>query len=212
MIRRGGLYFIAIAAGIVLHARAAHAHPHVWIKVASEIVYDADGAITGIRHAWAFDDMFTTYALQGIRAKTGGAYSREELDPLARTNIKSLKNADYFTSVAVDGKEQKLADPIDYYFEYANEALVLHFTLPLQTPAKSKQLALEIFDPDYFIEFALQEREPVRMVGAPAGCTMTIHSPTDDESAEKLKRQNSSGNANSSLGAAFADQIRVDCP
>ena len=155
MIRRGGVYFIAIAAGIVLQACAAHAHPHVWIKVASEIVYDADGAITGIRHAWAFDDMFTTYALQGIYAKTGGAYSREELDPLARTNIKSLKDADYFTSVEVDGREQKLADPIDYYFEYNNEALVLHFTLPFQTPAKPRQLALEIFDPDYFIEFAV---------------------------------------------------------
>ncbi|MGY4476943.1 ABC-type uncharacterized transport system substrate-binding protein [Bradyrhizobium sp. USDA 3364] len=138
MIRRSGLYVIAIAAGIVLQARAAHAHPHVWIKVASEIVYDADGAITGIRHAWAFDDMFTTYALQGIHAKADGAYSREELDPLARTNIKSLKDADYFTSVEVDGEEQKLADPIDYYFEYNNEALVLAFHPSISNAGQAK--------------------------------------------------------------------------
>jgi hypothetical protein len=38
----------------------------------------ADGAMTGVRHAWTFDDMFTTYALQGIEAKTKGTYTRDE--------------------------------------------------------------------------------------------------------------------------------------
>jgi hypothetical protein len=41
--------------------------------------------------------MFLTYALQGIRTETGGVYTREELAPLAQTNVKSLKDADYFT-------------------------------------------------------------------------------------------------------------------
>jgi ABC-type uncharacterized transport system substrate-binding protein len=71
--------------------------PHVWVKVAAEIIYDADGSIQGIRHAWTFDEMFLTYALQGIRTETGGVYTREELAPLAQTNVKSLKDADYFT-------------------------------------------------------------------------------------------------------------------
>jgi ABC-type uncharacterized transport system substrate-binding protein len=212
VIRRGCVYFFTIAAGIVLQAGMAHAHPHVWVKVAAEILYEADGSIKGIRHAWAFDDMFTTYALQGIHTKIEGVYSREELAPLAQTNIKSLKDFDYFTFADADGKEQKLAAPIDYYFEYKNEALVLHFTLPFKVPIKPRQFSLEIFDPDYFIQLSLQEEEPIRLVGAPAACTMTIYSPTDDESTEKLKRQNSSGDASNSFGAAFADQIKVDCP
>ena len=212
MIRRGCVYFLAIAAGLVLQAGTALAHPHVWVKVASEIVYNEDGSIEGIRHAWTFDDMFSTYALQGIHTKTAGVYTREELAPLAQTNIKSLKDVDYFTFAEADGKEQKLADPIDYYFEYNNEALVLHFVLPLKTPFKTRQLTLEIFDPDYFIQFSLQEEGPIKLVGAPAACTMTIQSPTDEESTEKLRGQNSSGDANNSFGAAFADEIKVNCP
>jgi ABC-type uncharacterized transport system substrate-binding protein len=212
VIRRSRVYFYTIAAGLVLQAGAALAHPHVWVKVATEIVYDPDGSIKGIRHAWTFDDMFSTYALQGLHTKTEGVYTREELAPLAQTNVKSLKDADYFTLTEADGKEQKLAEPMDYYFEYKDEALVLHFTLPFEAPLKTKQLTIEIFDLDYFIEFSLQQEEPIRLVGAPIACAMTIHSPTDDESTEKLKGENSSGDANNSFGAAFADKIRVDCP
>jgi ABC-type uncharacterized transport system substrate-binding protein len=212
VIRRARIHFLTIAAAVVLQAGTAIAHPHVWIKVASEIVYEADGSIKGIRHAWTFDDMFTTYALQGLHTKIEGVYSREELAPLAQTNIKSLKDADYFTFAEADGKEQKLAEPTDYYFEYKSEALVLHFTLPFEAPLKTRQLTLEIFDPDYFIEFSLREEEPITLVGAPVACTMTIHNPTDDESTEKLKGGNPSGDANNSFGAAFADQIRVECP
>jgi ABC-type uncharacterized transport system substrate-binding protein len=210
--RRRCVYLLTIAVGLVLQAGTALAHPHVWVKVASEIIYDADGSIKGIRHAWTFDEMFSTYALQGIGPKAGGVYTREELAPLAHTNVESLKESDYFTFVEADGKDQGLADPIDYYFEYKDVALVLHFILPVETPFKTKQFALQIFDPDYFIEFSLQEAEPIRLVGAPAACAMTIHSPTDEESTEKLREENTSGDANNSFGVAFADKIRVDCP
>jgi ABC-type uncharacterized transport system substrate-binding protein len=71
---------------------------------------------------------------------------------------------------------------------------------------------LEVFDPDYFIEFSLQEEEPIRLVGAPVACKITIQSPTDEESTEKLRGRNLSGDANNSFGAAFADKIKVDCP
>jgi ABC-type uncharacterized transport system substrate-binding protein len=68
----------------------AQAHPHVWITATSELLYAADGSLTGVRHAWTFDDMFSTYALQGIESKVKGAYSHEELAPLAQTNVESL--------------------------------------------------------------------------------------------------------------------------
>jgi ABC-type uncharacterized transport system substrate-binding protein len=83
VIRSRYVYFLAIAAGLVLQVGTTLAHPHVWVKVASEIIYNADGSIEGIRHAWTFDDMFSTYALQGIHTKTAGVYTREELAPLA---------------------------------------------------------------------------------------------------------------------------------
>ncbi len=46
---------LAVFAGAGL-AGDAHAHPHVWATVRSEIMFGAKGQITGVRHAWTFDE------------------------------------------------------------------------------------------------------------------------------------------------------------
>ena len=97
---------LAFASAVGFGATAAQAHPHVWITSSSELVYAEDGSITGVRHAWTFDDMFSTYALQGIETKTKGVYTREELAPLAQTNVESLKEFAYFTFAKSDGKDR----------------------------------------------------------------------------------------------------------
>src|SRR4029079_11020926 len=75
----------------------AQAHPHVWVTMQTELVYAPDGSITGIRHAWSFDDMFSTFATQGLESKEKGKFTREELEPLAKVNVESLKEFGYFT-------------------------------------------------------------------------------------------------------------------
>ena len=172
-------------------AAAAQAHPHVWITATSELIYAPDGSVTGVRHAWTFDDMFSTYALQGIETKTKGAYSREELAPLAQTNVESLKEFGFFTFAKADGKKQKFQEPVDYFLEYKDAALTLHFTLPLKTPVKPQELVLEVFDPDFFIDFKFADKDPVRLVGAPAACQMTFQRPSDGAAnAQKIGEQN----------------------
>jgi ABC-type uncharacterized transport system substrate-binding protein len=170
--------------------------------------------ITGVRHAWTFDDMFSTYALQGLETKKKGLYSREELAPLAQTNVESLKEFRYFTFAKADGKKQKFEEPVDYFLEYKDAALTLHFTLPLKTPLKPKQLALEVFDPEFFIDFQFAKNDPVRLVGAPAGCQMQFQRPNDGSaSARQLNEQTfMDGGDNSNFGAMFANKITVDCP
>ena len=37
--------------------------------------------------------------------------------------------------------------------------LTLHFLLPLKTPVKAQTLDLEVFDPSYFVDFALAEKD-----------------------------------------------------
>ena len=204
-----------LSASVVLAigAGTAQAHPHVWVTAASELIFAADGSITGVRHAWIFDDMFSTYALQGIATRKKGVYSREELAPLAQTNMESLKEFAFFTFARVDNKKQKFADPIDYYLEYKDAALVLHFTLPFKTPIRAKQLALEIFDPSYFVDFSLQKKDPIHLVGAPANCTLAVQRPSDGTTiAQKLNEDTFLNGANANFGAMFANKISVDCP
>jgi ABC-type uncharacterized transport system substrate-binding protein len=200
---------VALSAGV----SSAQAHPHVWITATSELIYASDGAITGVRHAWTFDDMFSTYALQGIETKTKGVYSREELAPLAQTNVESLKEFAYFTFAKADGKKEKFQEPIDYFLDYKDEALTLHFTLPLKTPVKPKQLLLDVFDPSFFIDFKFAENDPIKLVGAPATCQMKFQRPNDGSAnAQRLGENNFANGDNSNYGAMFANKITVDCP
>jgi len=204
---------LLVASGVTLGAVTAEAHPHVWITAKSELIYAPDGTITGVRHAWTFDDMFSTYALQGLEAKVKGAYSREELAPLAQTNVESLKEFAYFTFAKADGKKEKFLEPVDYFLEYKDTLLTLHFTLPAKTPFKARQLALEVFDPEFFIDFKYADKEPIMLVGAPADCRIAFQRPNDGSAgAQKLGEQNFLNGDNSNYGAMFANKITVDCP
>jgi ABC-type uncharacterized transport system substrate-binding protein len=204
---------LSLAGALMLAPGAAEAHPHVWITATSELLYAPDGSLTGVRHAWTFDDMFSSYALQGIATKTKGAYTREELAPLAQTNAESLKEYAYFTFARADGKKEKFIDPVDYYLDYKDTHLTLHFTLPLKTPVKPKQLMLEVFDASYFIDFAFADKNPVKLVGAPASCAMTFQRPNDGTaSAQKLGEQMFTASDGSNYGMMFANKITVDCP
>jgi len=207
------VFGLLLAVGLSLAASMAHAHPHVWITSTSELLYAADGTITGVRHAWTFDDMFSAYAVQGLESKTKGSYTREELGPLAQTNVESLKEYAYFTFARADGKKERFNEPVDYFLDYKDTVLTLHFTLPLKNPVKPKQLVLEVFDRSYFIDFQMAKENPVKLVGAPAGCQMKLDRPNDGSAtAQKLNEQTFLNGENSNFGMMFANKITVDCP
>ncbi|MDB5500344.1 MAG: hypothetical protein JWR89_246, partial [Tardiphaga sp.] len=134
--------------------------------------------------------------------------------PLAQTNVESLKEFGFFTFAKAEGKKQRFLDPVDYYLEQKEGALVLHFTLPFKAPFKTRELALEIYDPTFFVDFALQKTDPIRLVGAPVACKTAIQRPSDGvPAAQKLGEDNfMDGGANANFGAMFANKITVECP
>jgi len=206
-----GLACLFVAGG------SAAAHPHVWVTMTEELLYAPDGSVTGIRNAWAFDDMFSAFATQGIEQKTKDSFTREELAPLAQVNIDSLKEYAYFTYAKVNGKRQKDAflPPRDYFLDYDPKAtaLTLHFTLPFKTPVKAKAIEIEIYDPEFFIDFGFSAKNPVRLVGAPADCTLSVNKPQDDYFPAELRldKNFATSEANIGMGASFANKISVFC-
>ena len=196
-------------------AGAASAHPHVWVTMKSELVYAPDGTVTGVRHAWAFDDMFSTYATQGLESKKKGEFTREELAPLAKINVESLKEYDYFTVAHMNGKKADLKEPVDYWLEFTGGLLVLHFTLPFATPAKAQNLDVEMYDPTYFVDFSFVEKDPAQLVGAPEACKLTVLRP-GEKTAQPQARLGESFFQNqapgSNFGAQFSNKLSVKCP
>jgi ABC-type uncharacterized transport system substrate-binding protein len=218
MMHRPFICGLAACAALVIATAAARAHPHIWVTVKSELVYAPDGTVTGVRHAWTFDDMFSVFATQGIESKTKGEFTREELAPLAEVNVTSLKEYDYFTYAKASGKKVEFEDPLEGYyldFDPKDTVLTLHFTLPLKAPVKAKDLSLEVYDREFFVDFSFAEKDPVKLLGAPAHCKFSIGRPQEMSAA--LTRQLSQLGADQrdpslTIGAEYANKIFVKCP
>ena len=133
-----------------------------------------------------------------------------------------LKEYDFFTYAKADNKKAEFVDPVDYRLEFnAKDAvLTLHFLLPFKTPVKAKQLRLEVFDPEFFVDFALDEKDPVALSGAPAGCQLALGKPQEmtprqagaEAFRKKFLRMEKVKFRSTSYGAAFANKIVVKCP
>jgi ABC-type uncharacterized transport system substrate-binding protein len=195
----------------------AQAHPHVWVTFKSELLYADDGTLTGIRHAWAFDDMFSVFATQGIAQKEKGKFTREELAPLAETNVTSLKEFGYFTFVTADGKKVALADPRkgEYWLDFNDSVLTLNFVLPLNEPVKAHDLNIEVYDPSIFIDFSFSKNDDaVKFVNKPANCGGTFETPrelTFQEQKALAQIPADQQNTTMAWGAQFANKIKVTC-
>jgi ABC-type uncharacterized transport system substrate-binding protein len=210
------LFRILLATLVSLAAGSqVQAHPHVWVTMQTELVYAADGSITGIRHAWSFDDMFSTFATQGLESKEKGKFTRDELAPLAKVNVESLNEYAYFTYATADGKKAALTDPApDFWLDYRDQVLTLNFLLPFKTPVKAKELKIEIYDPSVFVDFAFAKDRPVRLAGAPK-CKLDVVLPREMTFAEgKALSQIPADQKNTTMtwGAQFASKILVHCP
>lgn len=195
---------------------SASAHPHVWVTVKSEILYDGSGHVTGIRHRWTFDEFYSAFASQGLDTNGDGKFDRKELSGLAEENVGSLKEFDYFTFVKAGGKDIEIAKPKDYFLEHEDGVLVLHFTLPLSSPMDARKVApsLAIYDPTYFVAFSFAKKDPIRLAStAPKGCSVALKR-RENKTVETASLTESFFNqldANSGFGSRFAQTISINC-
>ena len=207
-----------VAALAAVWAPQAQAHPHVWATIRTELIYAPDGSVAAVRHAWTFDDMFSAFATTGIKAKTKGQFTREELQPLAKENVDSLKGFAYFTYATADGVKQKAPfdDATDYWLEYDPKAtvLTLHFTLRFKHPVKAKVLKIQVYDPEFFVDFAFAKKNPVTLTSAPLTCAAWTEKPDDPHflSSQNLNKSFVASEAFVGMGAMFANNILVQCP
>ncbi|WP_319412904.1 DUF1007 family protein [uncultured Cohaesibacter sp.] len=171
---------------------SAEAHPHVWVTVQSELVMDGQ-KVKEIHHHWTFDEAFSAFASQGLDEDDDGKLSREELQPLAQVNVESLSEYGYFSDFRAKGMpnsaETPFGEPYDYWLSTEGDQLVLHFTLPVVADIDtSKEAVLDVYDPTFFVDFGFAEKDPAKLVGAPANCHARIERPKglDDDVASQL--------------------------
>lgn len=215
---RGVLTAAFALAAFVAITHPAFAHPHVWATVRSEILFDANRHITGVRHAWTFDEFYTAMAVQGLDTNGDGKFSAAELEPLAKVNVESLKDFDYFTFVHIgEADALPLKPPEKYSLDYDKGLLTLHFTLPLATPLDlgSQTVDVDVYDPSFFVAFGFAKEAPVKLSGSPVkGCSAEIKQPDADTEADAKALSEaffSQLGPHSNFGSQFAQTVRVKC-
>ena len=196
-------------------AQPAQAHPHVWITAEAEIVYAADGKVSGVRHHWTFDAGYSAYLTQGLDKNGDGKLTPDELQDMAKENAESLVDFDYFTVLKVNGAKQAFEPPREYGMTFENGLARLSLLLPVKSPPNGKTLSLEVYDPTFFVSFSLAEGDDaVRLAGAPKGCAATVARPKP-AAAEQQKLSESFFEAltsASNYGSNFANRAIVACP
>jgi ABC-type uncharacterized transport system substrate-binding protein len=207
------LRLLGILVSLILIGSPATAHPHVWVVLKSQIVYDEAGLVTGVRQVWTFDDVYSAFLTHSIKPRRKGIFTREELASIAKENIESLKDDDYFTQATINGSKAAFEAPIEYWFEQKDGSLTLFFTLPLKSPAKVRTLELAIYDPLYYIDFSFPENNSAVLPRAPASCKLTVSrgkdivvAPGQSIKDAYVKEVNAKG-----YGWQFATFINVEC-
>lgn len=178
---------LAIVAGLLSFAGNAAAHPHVWVDVRTQLLFDDAGSLTGFRHDWTFDEGYSAFAVSGLDTDADGALTRAELEPLAKVNMESLGEFDFFTFLTADGRKIELSDPVDYYVDYENGHAVLHFTLPVKAPldVHKGDISFAVYDPTFFVDFTLGKDAPVTL-GAKAPPPCKVETPQPVAAADKV--------------------------
>ncbi len=185
--KRWPIAALTIAIGLAAPAPAL-AHPHVWVTVKSKIAFTPDGEVVAVVHDWVFDEMYSAFAIQGL-AKPGELATRAQFAPLAKENAGSLAEIGYFTTLKIGGKPVDFGTVTDYWMEERTDHLVaFHVTLPLKTPARiAKFMTLRVADPTYFIDFEFADKDPIKLVAAPSGCSASVAKPPPLAAADKSK-------------------------
>jgi ABC-type uncharacterized transport system substrate-binding protein len=209
--RAVGLAVAVFACG----AKSAAAHPHIWVNVTGEALYATDGTITDLRETWRFDDVYSAFAIQGLKPGNGRELGSDDLAPLLADAAAALKENEAFTHLRADGLAVTPGEPVQPSFSLQDGELVLQFTLPMQAPLRARTLTLEIYDPTWFIDFELTSPEPLALIGAPSGCKVVVAKPNNSDQAAAQRRSEAffiSLAAISNFGAQFARPIAVTCP
>jgi ABC-type uncharacterized transport system substrate-binding protein len=169
---------VGFTLGLISATLPAAAHPHVVVAVKTVVLADPTGAIIALRHAWTFDEAFSAFSTTGLDTNKDGKLDREELTELAKVNIESLNEYEYFSFLKQGRDRSRFGAVSDFHLSHDGKALTLHFTLPVEgTKPALTETRLEVYDPTFFVAFSFSEGTPVTIEGAAKPCEAKVAVP-----------------------------------
>ncbi|WNL38467.1 DUF1007 family protein [Halomonas sp. PAMB 3232] len=216
---RSALTRALLAAGSLLLASGAQAHPHGWIDLSVTVVTDEQGRVTAFDQIWRMDPFYSLIVFDELR-NVADATFEEGLDQLGQDIRDNLSAQHYFTRAWLDGEPLALGEVSEYTTYERDSRLVYMFSLPLAEPVAldGARLEYQIYDPTYYIEVVHEEQD-----GAPAESALTLagdetscalgvtQANPDPELVLQAALLDKGDQGEPELGRYFAETGHIDC-
>ncbi|HXZ06603.1 MAG TPA: DUF1007 family protein [Paraburkholderia sp.] len=151
----------------------ANAHPHVWITDTA-VAQMHGNALYAVQERWLFSKGFPV-SLAGDMSglPRSGPVDEKHTAMLKAQAFSSLKGADYFTHVFVDGKPVAIGEARDFSVSVENGRIVYTFVVPLATSVDVTHASVElgIWDDTFFVDFQPGSPPVAFDAGATKACT-----------------------------------------
>ena len=216
-----GRWFFVTMILVVAAAPEARAHPHVFIEMTSDVVFNDAGQINAINVEWVFDPDYSSMATEDLDTNKDGMLSTDELEPLAKENIENLKEWSYFVYGRLNGEKLKWADVTDYGQLMGDDGrLRMHFVVPFLKPVdpRTAEFIYRIYDPTFYIAIDFVGKEPVEALGnKPKSCRIEIRKPPDPNDTGDTKAmlatkgKDWTPDQEDDFGIMFAQPVAVVC-
>ncbi|MEO0498550.1 MAG: DUF1007 family protein [Pseudomonadota bacterium] len=198
----------------LLSPKLAFAHPHEWIEMKVEILFNDKGKAVAMRHDWTMDEFFSAYAVSDIDAKNGKP-TEKALDELMKEMLTNISEIGFFIKASHSGASVPLLrfEPVSLTMPGRN--LRMQFVLPFLGALDLSQapLAYKVYDPEYYIEMLhIEGPKPIILAGAPKGCRWDLVPPSDNQSMAAYASSLGIDEAPTiELGAFFAEEASIKC-
>jgi len=174
---------IALLCGMctLMVAPVSAAPPHIWVTVEVNVLFDSQHRITGLQQIWIFNSGYSMGAVDGLEQDAQGNYTPAAMAQLAKDNLESLKESNYFTEVHLGNTKVDFAVPDRAILVLDGEnRLHLDYVLPLKEPQSlgSLKFSFAVYDRDWEIGFSFAKKDAIHLAkGAPAGCASVVQPP-----------------------------------
>lgn len=203
-----------IAATALFGAKPVSAHPHEWIEMQIDIVFDDDGKAIAMRHDWKMDEFFSAYAVSDIEFENGRP-TPAALDALMNEMLTNISDIGFFIQASQAGAPLPLISFNALGLQMNGPNLEMQFEVPFLGPLdlQASPLTYKIFDPEYYIEMLhIEGAKPIVLANAPKGCRWDLIPPSDNQSmAAYASALGQDESPTFELGSFFAEEASIRC-
>lgn len=216
---------LSLVCGLLVAAGAspAFAHPHGWVDISVQGIFDDQGRLEALRQQWRMDPFYSQVVMEEMSRVEGDTSMAERLDALGVEIRNNLATQNNLTRITLDGEPVEQASVNDTNTEVRGERLVFSFVLPLASPVAlgGHELDYRIFDPTYYIEMVHEANadgsrplpEALTLDNAPGGCeTQIVKADPDPAKVMEAAMLDKTETGEPDLGRFFAETGEIRCP